>query len=210
VRAQQVAVAAIVGYFVVASLAASWWVYDLSELHRWGWVEPLLPECRDSWLVIHAGFDAAGPGLAAMLGGKVAVIDVATALRHISPSLRRARRRAPANATTVGVVGTAGRLLPIADRSVDGVVLAFAAHEVRDVAQRELLFDELHRVLKPGGRVVLVEHVRDAANIAVFGPAAWHFLPRREWERLADRAAFTPGTEVSQTPFVRAWSLCPR
>lgn len=80
---------------------------------------------------------------------------------------------------------------------------------MRDAQQREALFDELRRVLKPSGRVILVEHIRDLPNIAAFGPGAWHFQTRREWMRLAALAGFSTVQEITKTAFVRGFALCP-
>lgn len=78
---------------------------------------------------------------------------------------------------------------------VDAVFLIFAAHELRQTEDRERLFDECARVLRPGGRLVLLEHLRDSRNTAVLGPVAWHFLPRAEWFRLAAHAGLRPAAE---------------
>jgi hypothetical protein len=58
------------------------------------------------------------------------------------------------------------------------------------------------RVLRPAGRLLLVEHCRNAANLAAYGPGAWHFYPRREWLRLASGAGLTPAGETTMTPLV--------
>jgi SAM-dependent methyltransferase len=192
-------------YFLAASLAVSWWVYDRSDLHDWQWLRPLLAD-RARWVLVHAGFDDAGPGLAAALGPPAAVVDISPLLGRVSPSLRRARRRSPAPASALAVSN--GRL-PLATASCDAVVLVFAAHEVRDRRRREALFADLRRVVTASGRVILVEHLRDGANIAAFGPGAWHFLTRAEWLRLARGSRLRPAGESQLTAFVRALSLCP-
>lgn len=192
-------------YFLVASLTVSWWVYDRSDLHQWAWMAPMLAGARN-WAMVHAGFDEAGTSLPAAFGPPALVVDISSWLGRTSPSLRRARRRHPAPASAL-VRADGG--LPMGSSSSDAILLVFAAHEVRQRPRREFLFDELRRVVTPSGRVVLVEHHRGWANLAAFGPAAWHFQTRREWLRLADRSGFDVA-EVKMTPFVRGFSLCPR
>ena len=197
--------AAATTYFLVASLIVSWWVYDRSDLHGWGWLVPLLPTPLSRWALVHAGFDETGPSLPMALGAPEAVVDLTPWLHGSSPSHRRARRRYPATSTAVA----GATALPMATSSCDGILLIFSAHEVRDRQQREELFDELHRVLRPAGRIVLVEHLRDLPNLVAFGPGALHFQTRREWERLARGAGFTTVQEVAKTSFVRGFALCP-
>jgi SAM-dependent methyltransferase len=84
------------------------------------------------------------------------------------------------------------------------VFLVFAAHELRARADRAALFAEIARALRPGGRLLLVEHCRDVPNIAVYGPGAWHFYPRADWLRLGRAAGLAPVAEATMTPLVRA------
>ncbi|MCB9867664.1 MAG: hypothetical protein H6816_13645 [Phycisphaerales bacterium] len=78
-----------------------------------------------------------------------------------------------------------------------------AAHEIRDPL-RAAFADELFRIVEPGGQVILVEHLRDAANFVAFGPGAWHFYSRRTWDNLAVDHGFTVASSRMITPFVRA------
>jgi SAM-dependent methyltransferase len=190
-------------YFLLASLGVSWWVYDRSELHQWAWLRPEATGQRP-WALVHAGFDEAGASLATALGPPQMTVDISRLVGRPSPSLRRARHLYPAGPSV-----SADPRLPLASNSCSNVVLAFVAHEVRDRERREALFDELRRVVTPNGQVVLVEHVRDGANIAAFGPGAWHFQPRGEWQRLAERSGFD-AAEVKLGAFVRGFVLCTR
>src|SRR5438034_711536 len=59
---------------------------------------------------------------------------------------------------------------PVPADSTDVVLALLAIHELRTEAERSAWFAESRRCLRKGGRVVLVEHVRDVANFLVFGP----------------------------------------
>jgi ubiquinone/menaquinone biosynthesis C-methylase UbiE len=77
------------------------------------------------------------------------------------------------NARLAGVLDrvqvTAGdvRQLPFADASFDVVVSNFVVHEVNTEAEREQLFREMIRVLKPAGRVALVDFIFTAHCVRV-------------------------------------------
>jgi SAM-dependent methyltransferase len=51
------------------------------------------------------------------------------------------------------------RQLPFADESFDAVVSNFVVHEVKDRAERQEMLQEMVRVLKPGGRLALVDFI---------------------------------------------------
>lgn len=206
-RVAGIGIGATTAYFVGSSLAVSWWVYDRSDLHTWTWLRPLLASDgaigTRRWVLVHFGFDETGPSLRTALGAPVATVDLSAGLARTSPSLRRAQH----GLSSAAHAAPGDARLPLRSASLDAVLLVFAAHEVRDRMRRDALFAELHRVLHPGGRVVLVEHLRDAANIAAFGPGAWHFRTRREWKRVATAAGFGGVEEARATAFVRGLAL---
>ncbi len=83
-------------------------------------------------------------GLAAGRGARVVGLDFAAAM------LCRARVRVPA----ANLVRADAARLPLADGSVDAAVCGFA---LRNLVAREPVLAELHRVLRPGGRVALLD-----------------------------------------------------
>ena len=96
---------------------------------------------------------------------------------------------------------------PLAAQSCDAVFVIFCAHELRDAESRQSFFRELHRVLTARGSVILVEHLRGLPNFIAFGPGCFHFLPRREWLRVARETGLAVVGEMRITAFVRAFRL---
>lgn len=90
---------------------------------------------------------------------------------------RRANRRAKALGRRVAFVGAAAEALPFADEAFDVVVSTLVLCSVADpVAAAK----EMWRVLRPGGMVRLLEHVRaDAPDLA-----RWQDLVTPVWRRL--------------------------
>jgi SAM-dependent methyltransferase len=184
---------------VAVSLAATWWVYDRSRLYEWRWMLDLVP-APGRYAVVSTGLDEVSDALRDLLpDAEPAVLDCYDPAVMTEGSVRRARRLHPPPRAAVPADAAA---LPLADGGQDAVFLVFAAHELRTPQRRRALFAEVARVLRPGGHLVLVEHCRDAATVAAYGPGAWHFYPRREWLSCAARLALVG--EATMTPLVRA------
>src|SRR5258708_4278998 len=177
------------GVWTLTSLAATWWVYDHRKVY-----ERLTADLPDigEWAAVHAGFDDSVPALHASIGRPPAT--VAEIAINPGASLRRARKLSQ-RSTADG--------LPFTARSLDSIFVTFAAHEIRDTTGQRALFTALHRALRPGGRLVVTEHSRDAANFAVYGPGALHFQPLTTWYARAAEAGLTETSQMSITPFVR-------
>jgi ubiquinone/menaquinone biosynthesis C-methylase UbiE len=66
--------------------------------------------------------------------------------------------------------------LPFVDRSFDTVVCTYALCSVPDEARA---ISEMERVLKPGGRLILVDHVRSTATPILWLQRLYEFIPSR-------------------------------
>ncbi len=188
----------------VCSLAVSHYVYDRSPLVAGEWVRGLLPANVAAWVAIDAGLDAEVALDAVMPGKCIARLDLYDGDVVRAPSVQRARATTTRVHRATAIKATS---LPLASGSCDVVAVVFSAHEVHRAANRDTFFVELARVLRPGGRLLLVEHVRDLANFAAFGPGFLHFAPRAEWMRLARHAGLAVAVEQRVTPWVMALAL---
>jgi SAM-dependent methyltransferase len=175
--------------WTLTSLAATWWVYEHRKVY-----ERLTTDLPNvgNWSAVHAGFDDSVPVLRASIGRPPAAV-AQIAIRP-GASLRRARKLSQRPAADG---------LPLTPGSLDSIFVTFAAHEVRGTAGQRALFTALQRALRPGGRLIVTEHSRDAANFMVYGPGALHFQPLATWYARAAEAGLTQANQMSITPFVR-------
>jgi SAM-dependent methyltransferase len=201
----------LVAMWLVASLAASWIVYDRSRLMDWDWILQALGFHPASWINIHAGHDESTPKLRALFSDAHGrVFDIYDPAVMTEPSIVRARfqRGAPDADGALRLAEHADyRRLPLPTGTIDAALLLLSAHELRSDEARAALFTELRRVLGPGGRIVVAEHLRDWANFLAYGPGVLHFHSRRTWVRCFARHRFDVHREFSITPFVRIFVL---
>ena len=121
------------------------------------------------WLDLCAGTMDVGAQLAASPGfeGRVVGADFA------EPMLRAGRGKGGGRVAPVVADALA---LPLADQSVDGAIVAFG---IRNVADLDTGLAEVHRVLKPGARFVILEFSTPRSSVVRVGYHLYfhHLLP---------------------------------
>jgi ubiquinone/menaquinone biosynthesis C-methylase UbiE len=137
-----------------------------------GWLYDLVSERSE-----RAGIRARRRDLLAPLDGDVLEIGVGTGMNL--PHYERARRvvavepdegmakrlptRLSGATVPIEIVTASAESLPLADASFDAVVATFVFCSVADPAAA---LAEVRRVLRPAGRLVLIEHVRGEGRVA--------------------------------------------
>ena len=193
-------IAAVTLFWTFTSIFVSHWVYDRSGIRQWKWLRELLPQVPSELVNIHCGFDETSAALRRTFpASHTSTYDLFDSREMTEPSIAVAREASAASGIRCNL-----RQLPASDGIFDAALLLFAAHEIRRVNSREAFFEELKRIVKPGGYVIIVEHLRDAMNFVAFGPGVFHFLPRKAWTRL-EAFSFRREREFSFTPFVRVF-----
>jgi Methyltransferase domain len=199
-----VLLAAGVGVFwTCSSLLVSHYVYDRSGLYSLRWLHECLLRPPKRWINIHTGIDEFSVAIASMFPGSEAEIaDIYDPREMTEPSIKRARSLAAVSSASTHRQG-----LPAPDQDFDAAFLIFAAHELRHHEARVRLLREVRRVLRIGGEVVLVEHLRDWANFLAFGPGFLHFFSARTWQKAANAAGMPIRRRHTVTPFVHVFVL---
>jgi SAM-dependent methyltransferase len=191
---------------IILSLVATWWAYDASGLYQMDWLLQEIEGTRRA-AIIHAGFDECSEWLETRFPEtSLHVFDFYDPAKHTEISIRRARKASPA---VPGTIAVRTESLPLTDASLDRVLLFLAAHEIRDHSERVAFFREIRRVLNGEGRVIVTEHLRDAANIVVYSLGAWHFHTRQEWLSTFDEAGFRVVRSFRNNHFITTFILEP-
>ncbi len=195
-------------YFIVGSLGVSHQIYDRSDLYRWQWLDRALENgARVRIIFCHSGFDEASELLRQKLQARDwRVLDHFDATQMTEASIRRARKWFPPTAQT-----QPARFdhWPLETGSADVIFGLLAIHELRSESERSGWFAEAKRCLAPGGRIVLVEHVRDLANFLAFGPGFLHFHSPASWRRTWENAGLHLHDTFRVTPWVRIFVILP-
>ena len=119
-------------------------------------------------------------------------------------SIKRARKAYPPYPGT-SQVNTSS--LPSETGSADLIFVIFAAHEIRKEVERDIFFNELKRILKPAGKIVLTEHLRDLPNFLAYTIGFFHFMPLSSWRRTFNKCGLKVSDEFKITPFVSTFIL---
>ncbi len=192
-------------FWLMSSLLVSHYVYDRFPLYDLNWIPRVLSRMPSRWLNIHCGFDETSTLLADLFpGAAFSVANIFDPQVMTEPSIKQAQHiERPA------IAATAARFdhLPFGPSAFDAAFCIFAAHELRLARERAALFQEIARVLAPGGQLILMEHSRDVWNFLAFGPGFLHFFSQHAWRKTAAKAGFGVQTELSMTPFVHVYVL---
>jgi ubiquinone/menaquinone biosynthesis C-methylase UbiE len=187
------------------TLAVSFYVYDLSDLYKFKWTNDLRKQENGAIVNINAGFDETSELLKNKFeNSQLIVFDFYDPAKHTEVSIKRARKAYPPYPNTQQV--TTDRL-PLADNSADKVFAILSAHEIRNAEERKLFFAEIKRALKPGGQLIVIEHLRDLANFLAYNIGSFHFHSKSSWLKTFDSSGLKVKREIKITPFITTFIL---
>jgi SAM-dependent methyltransferase len=188
---------------VFISLFVSYYVYDVSKLYKLNWID----DDAEKINIIHinAGFDETCVLLKEKFPlAQLAVLDFYDPLKHTEVSIMRARKAYPPYPNTIPI---STNLLPFENNSTDKIFVIFAAHEIRNEKERITFFNELKRILKPNGQIVITEHLRDVPNFLAYNIGFLHFYSKQTWINTIQAADLYLKKEQKITLFISTFTI---
>ncbi len=187
------------------SLFVSYYVYDYSSLYSLNWLNNIIKNEPLQIININAGFDETSELLQQKyLGVTLTVFDFYDPQKHTEISIKRARK---AYSAFEGTVKISTSDVPLDDDTADCILLVFAAHEIRNDLERAAFFCKLSAALKPGGIIIVTEHLRDVVNFLAYNIGSFHFLSEKSWKQTFNAAGLHIKEQHRINPFVTNFTL---
>jgi ubiquinone/menaquinone biosynthesis C-methylase UbiE len=187
-------------YFFVASLWAAHKLYDGDDI-----IDAVFElggfDSGQTMIYLDLCLRSTGIALSRHLTtGRVIIIDIYNPQLAPARWLSRATQRAERQVDDPRIIWKTGSidLLPLPDQTMPAVVLIMSASEFWQEGDRTHLFEEIHRVLSPGGMLLMVERVRTPTNWLVMGPAALRMRNASYWRSALARIGFETARESEQ------------
>ena len=196
-------------YGLIMPLIVSAYVYDFSGYYNLHWLTKIVSDAEKVNLVtnINAGFDETSFIIKDKFPDAVLkVFDFYNARQHTEPAIIRARKVSLVYPDTRSIKSDH---IPLNDNTVDIVFLLSAVHEIRSHEEKVQFLKECHRICKPKGKVIMVEHLRDFPNFVAFTVGFTHFFSRSVWKNAFKSAGFTSFDETKFTPFMSIFKCTP-
>ena len=190
---------------IFLSLAASFYIYDLSNLYSLDWLNDLAVSKGSQLININAGFDeTSGLLLKKYPDSILTVFDFYDAKKHTEISIERARKAYPAFPGTKAILTSA---IPLQENSADCIFLILAAHEIRNSEERILFFRQLKNFIRTDGKIIVVEHQRDFMNFLAYTIGFFHFHSNKTWKNTFSSSGLIISSENKLTPFLSIFTL---
>ncbi len=189
-------------YGLLMPLIVSAYVYDYSGYYDLQWLDDFITDKTKMMSIvnINAGFDETSFLIKnKLINSDLKVYDFYNEEQHTEPAIVRARK---VSLTYPNTQQIKSNHIPLENNSTDIVFLLSAAHEIRAFGEKVDFLKECKRSLKPNGKVIMVEHLRDVPNFIAFTIGFNHFFSKKIWKTAFTKANFSKIQEKKFTPFM--------
>jgi SAM-dependent methyltransferase len=195
--------------FIIAvtslSLLATYYIYDYSNIYTLDYVKDLNISLEDTLVNIHSGFDEFSFIIAEKFNAQnLLVFDFYNPKKHTEISIERARKVSAVYPNTKSIETTG---IPLESKSVDIIFVLFSAHEIRDLQERIVFFQEMSKALNDKGQIIVMEHLRDFPNFMAYTIGFFHFFSKSEWKKTFHNSNLSIQKEMKVTPFISVFIL---
>lgn len=191
-------------YGLFIPLIVSAYVYDCSDFYAFDWLNKIINDTKEKQKIvnINAGFDETSFILHRKFpGALLSVFDFYNPSQHTEAAIKRARK---VSLTYPNTATISTHAIPLKDSDIDIIFLLSAAHEIRSFEEKVIFLKECRRSLKPGGNLIMVEHLRDIPNFLAFTVGFTHFFSKKTWQNAFSKAGFS---EIKETKFTLFMSV---
>lgn len=196
---------ALIALPLISSLFISYYIYDLSDLYSLNWLNRITIPKGSAIVNIHAGFDESSHLLKHKFPeAELSVLDFYDPMKHTEVSIKRARKAYPAFPGTQTISTSE---IPLKESAHDFIFLILAAHEIRNEQERLVFFNHLKQALKPDGKIIVTEHLRDLPNFLAYTIGFFHFLPESHWKKAFKDSGLHVEERFRITPFINTFIL---
>jgi SAM-dependent methyltransferase len=187
-------------YFFVASLWSAHRLFDSDDI-----IDAVFElggfDSGQTMVYLDLGMRSTGIALSRHLTtGNVIIIDIYNPQLTPARWLSRATQQAERQVDDPRILWKSGSidLLPLPDQTMPAAILIMSASEFWQEGDRMQLFEEIYRILSPGGMLIMVERVRTPTNWLVMGPAALRMRNAAYWRSALARVGFETTRESEQ------------
>jgi hypothetical protein len=202
-------IAAILAFIIVLStlisLVVSYYIYDTTDLYGLPFMKEMSITENSIIVNINAGFDETSELIKQKYPlSHLITYDFYDPKKHTEISIERARKAYPTYPNTISINTNS---IPLANDSVDIIVLFFSLHEVRHHEERIQFLQLLQQKIKVSGTILIVEHQRDFMNFLTYNFGFLHFYGTRTWLANFKAANLSLVTHRKFTPFISIFTL---
>jgi len=189
----------------LVSLLATYYIYDHSPLYSLSWFRDKLYHKPARIVNINAGFDETSRLFSDIYAkDELTVFDIYDPKKQTEISIKRARNKYPPFPGTRNITTTH---IPLKDGYADRIFLFLSVHEIRNNQERNNFFEELNRILSKNGKIIVVEHLRDAPNFLAYNIGFFHFYSKKTWLNNFFSSGLHCREQIKITPFITAFIL---
>lgn len=185
---------------IIASVLASYILYDKSDLYELKELGGILDfEKIENAVLVHASFDPLSKRLEQKYQNlNLNVCDIYENRHEHESGINVSKKVFPPNPKEIRINPSQ---LPFENQSQDTILAITAIHEILEHRDRVLFFEEVKRILKTEGILVVSEQFRDVTNFIFFNIGAFHFLSQKQWEKAISEAGLKIIKNKKITPF---------